>query len=179
VSEHGSSQSLPTAGWPSLGARPSTTVQLSDRGDPCTRGGVPDCDNSGDDERGDQALRGSETILVVDDDRLVLRLAREFLSEAGYTVLQAGGVEEALDVVETWPGFIALLITDLVMPQMNGFQLGLRTRGLRPDTRVLLISGSPIQMPPGDGFFESFLRKPFTRRQLLRRVRAILDVPGH
>jgi CheY-like chemotaxis protein len=124
------------------------------------------------------ALRGSETILVVDDDRWVLCVAREVLSEFGYTVLEASEGEEALAVVETWPGSIRLLLTDFLMPRMNGFQLSRRASALRPDMRTLLISGSPVSTI-GDHSAPFFLQKPFTRLALLRAVRRVLDAgPG-
>src|SRR5713101_385931 len=83
----------------------------------------------------------SETILVVDDDPWVLRVTVDFLAgEEGYHVLQARGGEEALGIAETHDGSIHLLLTDVVMPRVNGWMLAKRLRLIRPETKVLFMT---------------------------------------
>jgi len=124
-------------------------------------------------------LRGSETILLVDDTDMVRRLARDVLSTAGYRVLEACGVEEALHVANTQPSGIDLLVTDVVMPGRSGIELADRLRGARTDVRVLYISGYTDAAIVRNGLLTrdaAFLQKPFTPEDLLRKVRQVLEV---
>ena len=123
-------------------------------------------------------VRGTETILLVEDEPSVRILARESLREGGYTVLEAGDGEEALRVAAAHPGPIHLLLTDVVMPRMRGRVLADRLRAARPAVDVLFISGYPDAALDGRGTLEpgmAFLEKPFTPDALLRRVRRALD----
>ena len=122
------------------------------------------------------ALRGAETVLLVDDDGFLLRLTGGVLAEAGYIVLEARGGTEALVVLETWPEPIHLLLTDIVMPDMNGLELTALASVFRPTLPVLLVSAyrSPGPMG-GERSNRYFLERPFTRAALLRKVREILD----
>ena len=86
-------------------------------------------------------LRGSETILVVDDTAMVRKLTHDVLAGAGYNVLEASGADEALQVASGHPAAIDLLVTDVVMPGRNGVELVDRLRASRPTLRVLYISG--------------------------------------
>lgn len=120
--------------------------------------------------------RGSETILVVEDDDTVRRLVREALEREGYTVLEAAGPDQARKVSRSYQGPIQLMITDVVMPKQNGRLLAQRLAAKRPDMKVLFMSGySDPDMIPGGEFLESeFLQKPFTPAALVEMVRRIL-----
>lgn len=122
--------------------------------------------------------RGSETILLVDDDRDVRMLVQEVLSEQGYTVLEVGSAENALFLAEQHPGQIHLLLTDVVMPQMNGRQLAERLAFMRPEIKTLYISGysGEILASHGlDGSAALCIPKPFSVETLALKVRQALD----
>ncbi len=122
--------------------------------------------------------RGTETILLVEDEDAVRKVARLVLESRGYHVLEAANGVEALDVARRHAGGIDLLLSDLVMPRMNGQQLAERLAVESPDIRVLLMSGYPDRVVPSgaatDPRFE-FLSKPFQPSTLARRVRECLD----
>ncbi len=122
--------------------------------------------------------RGSETILLVEDEEAVRGLTRRCLEATGYTVLQAASAEEALDVASRFDGRLDLLLTDVIMPGVSGPELSTRLLERRPGTRVLYVSGytdaamaSHVALDGG----ASFLPKPFTPETLARKVREILD----
>lgn len=118
----------------------------------------------------------SETILVVEDEPSLLEVVREVLEEDGYQVLLASGPKEALALVRTDLDRVDLLITDIVMPEMNGRELAARMQALRVGLKVLYMSGYEF-----DGYGrvssteEAFLQKPFTAEVLSRKVRQVLD----
>jgi PAS domain S-box-containing protein len=121
--------------------------------------------------------RGSETVLLVEDEEIVRSLVREILEGLGYAVLEARDGEEALGLVSA-ASTVDLVITDLVMPKMSGRELAGRIAGVRPGTPVLFISGYTGDTMAAHGPLEpgsAFLEKPFTGRQLAERVRALLD----
>lgn len=123
-------------------------------------------------------LQGLETILVVEDEEAVRRLARRVLRESGYTVLEAHHGSEALLICERYEGPIPLLLTDVVMPGMGGRELAERLRPLRPEMKVLYMSGyadNAIFHHTMLGPDAAFLEKPFTPELLTRKVRAVLD----
>jgi|GEM_PF-4568438 len=125
--------------------------------------------------------RGSETVLIVEDDKALLKLSKEILQRQGYTVLEAQDGEEALGVCEKHPGPIDLLLTDVVMPRMGGNELVKRLRSQRPETKVLYMSGYPGQGKTRQDCLEStlgFIEKPFTPEDLIRKVRETLGVEG-
>ena len=128
-------------------------------------------------------LRGDETLLVVDDEPGVLALLRRGLSAQGYTVLCADRPAAALRLAEQHPGPIHLLLTDMVMPEMNGATLTERIVALRPGIAALQMSGYTEHRrpaPPGPGPAPAFLQKPFAPDVLARAVRAALDAAaGH
>ena len=121
--------------------------------------------------------RGWETILLVEDDESVRELNGDVLRENGYIVLDARHAGEALVVAERHPGPIHLLLTDVVMPHMNGRELAERATSLRRNMKVLFVSG---YMEDGalrrDLLDEhvNFLQKPFSPGHLARKVRAVL-----
>ncbi|HEY9069372.1 MAG TPA: ATP-binding protein, partial [Candidatus Ozemobacteraceae bacterium] len=128
-------------------------------------------------------LRGTETLLLVEDEPELLLLAKTVLSGCGYRVLTAGSPEEALRLVESHTGRIDLLITDVVMPVMNGRELSDRISVMRPDIRVLYISGYTADIIARQGIVPEhvmLLEKPFSPQEFAVKVRAVLDGPeGH
>ncbi len=121
---------------------------------------------------------GSETVLLVEDEAQVRALARIVLERQGYRVLEAPGPHEALALSEAYPHTIHLLLTDVVMPKMDGRTLAELLKPRRPRTRVLFMSGHAESAIVRDGVLEpgiSFLPKPFTPDTLLEAVRALLD----
>jgi two-component system, cell cycle sensor histidine kinase and response regulator CckA len=123
---------------------------------------------------------GTETILVVDDEPPVARFAYRVLTAAGYTVLTAHHPGEALVVCEKYTSPIHLVVTDVIMPQMSGRELAGRLASVRPDLRVLYISGYTDDILSDNHALSAerqLLRKPFTGESLLRKVRDALDVP--
>jgi two-component system cell cycle sensor histidine kinase/response regulator CckA len=124
------------------------------------------------------ADRGTETILVVEDEPAVLTLSRRALEAQGYLVLAAGDAAAALRLVERHGGTIHMLLTDVVMPGLSGRDLADKLAARRPGIRVLYMSGYPGdavvqhgELPPGS----AFLQKPFSPDSLARKVRDVLD----
>ena len=125
--------------------------------------------------------RGSETILLVEDEIHVRELVAEVLEAAGYTVLVAADAAAALQLSHRHPGPIHLLLTDVVMPEMSGPELRQRLMDLRPKTRVLYMSGYTDEALGRHGVLEPgtfLLQKPFRIGALGQKVREVLDVPG-
>lgn len=115
---------------------------------------------------------GRETVLVVEDEEDVRALTTEFLSSAGYRVLTAQNGVEALEIAERLGKTIRLLITDVVMPRMNGTELARQLKSLFPDLKIIYTSGY-VEEGQGNGDFvekASFLQKPFSRDILMREV---------
>jgi len=126
------------------------------------------------------SFRGSETILVVEDDAAVRTLLRGILRSKGYTVLEASRGDEALRVLENHGRSVDLLLTDVVMPAMTGRELAQHILLRHPETRILYISGYTDDAVIRHGVLEKgamFLPKPFTPDTLARKVRATLDEP--
>ncbi|MDQ3743312.1 MAG: response regulator [Acidobacteriota bacterium] len=127
-----------------------------------------------------EAARGTETVLVVDDDEMVRNLAREALELEGYTVLTARDGCEALALCRERRAEVDLLITDVVMPEMSGRELAERLADECPGARVLYMSGYTDDAVVRHGVLEAgthFLQKPFTPGGLARKVREVLDGP--
>jgi len=122
--------------------------------------------------------RGSETILLVEDAEPLRKLAEMFLKESGYCILSAADGQQALQTARQHPGPIHLLLTDVVMPGMNGRVLGERLAPSQPGMKVLYMSGYTDTFIAGHGVLEAgthLLHKPFTEETLTRKVREILD----
>ena len=124
-----------------------------------------------------EAPRGTETILLAEDEQDVREVAREFLESGGYTVIEARDGAEALKRVEKYEDAIDLLVTDMVMPGMTGQELSTRLLESRPEIRVLYMSGyserAAVDSARGDSSMR-LLSKPFSRWALLRAVHEIL-----
>ena len=126
------------------------------------------------------ALRGSETILLVEDEEMVRALAQAILERYGYTVLAAKNVHDALGVVQEGSTAIHLLLTDTIMPGMNGPELAQQVLAIRPAMKVLYMSGYTDKAFTSTSAWEpgtAFLQKPFTPQTLGQKVREILAVP--
>jgi PAS domain S-box-containing protein len=130
---------------------------------------------------GTPSPRGSETILLVEDDAALRTVTGRILSAYGYSVLQAGGGEEALRLLSAPPQVpVQLLMTDVVMPVMGGGELAKRVREARPGIKVLFTSGYSDEVMLRQLLREpevALLQKPFTPETLTRKVRAVLDAP--
>ena len=117
---------------------------------------------------------GSETILLVEDDHAVRSSMAHLLTESGYQVLQARGGEQAISIAHAHGGEIDLLISDIVMPGMGGHEVAVEVQKLHAETKVLFISGYPVQARAAAAGAK-LLYKPFSRTQLAEKVREILD----
>jgi signal transduction histidine kinase/CheY-like chemotaxis protein len=122
-------------------------------------------------------MKGAGTILVVDDEEFIIEIAREWLTELGYQVLDARGGAEALEIFRERGEAIDLVLLDLVMPGMDGGETFDRLRALKPDVRVLLTSGYSIDGRASEirkRGCQGFIQKPFTIGQLSEKIRSIL-----
>jgi CheY-like chemotaxis protein len=125
--------------------------------------------------------RGTETVLLVEDEDMVRRMTREVLEGAGYRVLEASSGFEALRMSAGHGGRLDLMLTDVVMPGMSGRELAERLAPVRPGMKVLYMSGHTDDAIFHHGVTQAgtgFLQKPFTPDALERRVRELLGQPG-
>ena len=123
---------------------------------------------------------GTETILLVDDDLSIRRVARMMLESAGYVVIDASGGEEALSITSARWITVSLLVTDVVMPRMSGKELAHRLQEICPKLRVLYVSGYTADVIANHGILDTgvdYLGKPFQSLEFLTKVREILDRP--
>ncbi|KAA3451154.1 histidine kinase [Mesorhizobium sp. SARCC-RB16n] len=128
-------------------------------------------------ERGKSAAKATETILVVEDDPRVRASTTDVMRELGYTVIQAGSGQEALEKLAATPG-IALLFTDIVMPVMNGRKLAEEALARQPGLKVVFTTGFTRNAVVHNGVLDHdvhFLAKPFTIEQLAAKLRDVLD----
>jgi two-component system cell cycle sensor histidine kinase/response regulator CckA len=119
-----------------------------------------------------------ETILVADDEAQVRSLARDILRGAGYRVLEAEDGEQALRVAEDHQGTIHVLLTDIMMPGINGKELASRFIVVRPDAKAIFMSGRVAEVIGDAGVLipaDAFLAKPFTAERLLNKVRERIE----
>jgi PAS domain S-box-containing protein len=122
--------------------------------------------------------RGNETILVVEDDEVVRKLAVRILREQGHRVLEASQGVDAFLICEEHKGPIHLLVTDVVMPKMSGRELAERITSIRQEVKVLYMSGYPDDTIAHHGILNegtNYIQKPFTVEELARKVREVLD----
>jgi PAS domain S-box-containing protein len=122
--------------------------------------------------------RGTETVLMVEDEESLRHVTREFLQSSGYRVLEASHPAEAIRIVEQHHQPIHLLVTDVVMPKMSGRDLAQRLLSMRPDLKVLYMSGYTDDAILQHGVLDrgvAFLAKPFTRASLARKIREVLE----
>jgi CheY-like chemotaxis protein len=123
---------------------------------------------------------GTETVLLVEDEAALLKLAARLLERLGYTVLAAGSPSQALQLAETHEGTIHLLLTDVIMPEMSGRDLWQRLGTLRPDLKCLFMSGYTANVIAHHGVLDDgihFLQKPFSKEVLATKLREALHGP--
>lgn len=128
--------------------------------------------------RGHGELRGSETVLVVEDEPAILEIIGILLRQSGYTVLAAGSPGEALGLAGGHAGAIDLLVSDLVLPEMNGRELARRLEESRPVLKRLFMSGHAADILADHGWTDgeaNFITKPFSLDTLLAKVREVLE----
>ncbi|MFZ0197752.1 MAG: ATP-binding protein [Candidatus Sulfotelmatobacter sp.] len=121
---------------------------------------------------------GTETILLAEDEANLRYLARQFLEKQGYKVIEAADGAAAMQIAVAHEGVIHLLLTDVIMPGMNGRELAQRISEIRPQTKILYMSGYTENVIGHDGTLDagvSLLQKPFTLRDLKSKVREVLD----
>jgi CheY-like chemotaxis protein len=140
---------------------------------------VENVEESGRDNRGDpqSSGRGTETILLVEDEKGVRELAREYLEMSGYTVIEAEDGHTALELAAMHSGTIHLLMTDVVMPGISGRELADRVKRIRPKIQVLYMSGYTDQAVVHHGILDMdavLLQKPFTMATLSSKLRELL-----
>ena len=137
-----------------------------------------DADRIGEESPAQVPLSRGETVLVVEDEASVLKLARRLLEGLGYAVLSAGTPGEAVGLVDEHAGRIDLLIADVIMPEMNGRDLAARVSTDQPAIKTLFMSGYTADVIAHRGVLDqgvNFLQKPFSRQELAAKVRAALD----
>jgi CheY-like chemotaxis protein len=122
--------------------------------------------------------KGTETVLLVEDDPTLRTLTRHILRGCGYTLLEASDGPDAVRVAEDHAGPIHLLLTDLVMPHLGGRQVAERVVAIKPGVKVLYCSGDAEDTAVRHGMLEkgtAFIQKPYFPAQLARKVRDLLD----
>jgi len=127
-----------------------------------------------------EVLHGDETILLVEDQDAVRRLTKSILKAYGYQILEAPNADGALGIAEKYSGEIDLLLTDVVLPGMNGRELGERLKKLRPKVKVLFTSGYPSEVIAHRGVLDAgmaYIPKPFSPENLAAKVREVLAQP--
>ena len=124
------------------------------------------------------APKGDETILFVEDDDLVRKLNLKILTQLGYEVIHAENGKSAIETAESYEGEIALLITDVIMPEMNGEELASRILQIQPGIKVLFTSGYTEDVISPYGVLDEgihFIGKPYKPQQLAEKIRELLD----
>jgi two-component system, cell cycle sensor histidine kinase and response regulator CckA len=124
----------------------------------------------------------AETILIVEDESAVLNMITDILQSKGYNLLRAQNGDEALEVGRQFQGKIDLVLTDIVMPGMSGGELVQQLQRVKPEIRILYMSGYTKYTVVSPGSLQSvdaFIWKPFTPAELLQKVREVLDSPAH
>lgn len=122
--------------------------------------------------------RGTETILLVEDEEPLRKVVIELLTQIGYNVLSASNAKEAMHVAATCPGKIHLLVTDVLMPEIDGPELAKTLCAARPDLKVIYISGYTDDSLAPEGVLAPgtvLVTKPFSVRLLSAKMREVLD----
>ena len=125
-----------------------------------------------------EKLSGIETILLVEDEEVVRNLVRDILTDKGYNVLETDSGKEAIAICGTYSGPIHLLFSDVIMPNISGTELRDQLINLRPDIKVLFMSGYTDESISHSGILDSdssFIEKPFTPDALARKVREVIE----
>jgi PAS domain S-box-containing protein len=128
-----------------------------------------------------ESTGGNETILIVEDEKSILYLVRKLLEREGYTVFTATTPEEARNIAEIHGSKIQLLLTDVVMPEMNGLDLSAELIEYMPHLKSLYMSGYTADIIADHGILDpnvTFIQKPFSMKDLATRVREALNQPG-
>ncbi|RPH50485.1 MAG: PAS domain-containing sensor histidine kinase [Desulfobacteraceae bacterium] len=123
------------------------------------------------------SVSGTETLLLVEDDKSLLKMIKIILEELGYTVLAAGSPKEAIQLAEEFTGEIHLVLTDVVMPEMNGRDLQKQLSPIRPDIKCLFMSGYTANVIALRGILDEdvhFLQKPFSMEILSAKLKQVL-----
>ena len=126
-----------------------------------------------------QMSRG-ETVLIVEDEASILKLGKRILLDLGYTVLAAATPGQAMETAKTHEGDIHLVITDVVMPEMNGWDLSRQIQNFYPNIKVLFMSGYTADVIAHQGVLDGgvhFLQKPFSNKDMAAKIRELLDAP--
>lgn len=126
----------------------------------------------------EKSLKGSETILLVEDEEPILKMTTTMIERLGYTVLPANTAKDAIRLCNDHIGKIDLLITDVVMPAMNGRELAQRILKVVPNIRILYMSGYTSNVIAHRGILDdglNFISKPFSKQALSVKLRDILD----
>lgn len=129
-----------------------------------------------------EKIHGDGTILVVEDDSAVRKLLCRILQSYGYRIIESTTPTESLQIFDRLHSEVDLVITDVVMPEMNGQQLSERLRAIKPEVHVLFVSGYTDDTVVRHGVFKAeknFIQKPFKRADLAKKIREILDQPDH
>ncbi len=124
----------------------------------------------------DEDLRGDQTVLIVDDEELLLTMSEMVLTSFGYRVLTAGNGRQALDIIERSGSNVDLVVTDLIMPHMDGHQLIQHLQNVAPGLRIICTSGN--FRPSNRQLGVTYLQKPFTSQDLLRVVKEAFQRPA-
>lgn len=125
--------------------------------------------------------QGSETVLVVEDEEILLELIQEVLEMHGFQVLAALDGNEAMELCERHPSPIHLMLTDVMLPNQNGRELAEYLSPLHPEMKILFMSGYTEEAMMFQGLVETalpFIQKPFTPMDLVRRVRETIECPS-
>ncbi|MFC1812639.1 PAS domain S-box protein [Thermodesulfobacteriota bacterium] len=126
----------------------------------------------------EEASRGTETILLVDDEEMIIEVGREFIEKLGYNVLTAKGGKEAIKIYKKNRGQIDMVVLDMIMPEMGGGDTYDKLKEIHPDIKVLLSSGYSINGQASeilDRGCSGFIQKPFNLVELSKKIRSILD----
>ncbi len=123
-------------------------------------------------------LVGTETILFVEDEISILNLGKTILKKYGYTVLATSNPIESISIAKNWPGEIHLLLSDVVMPKMNGKEIKEKIESIRPNIKYLFMSGYTANVISEHGILcenLNFIEKPFSPILLIKKIRSVLD----